>query len=243
MAFLNDLGLTWKERAALLLMKNKDPRKGPPFLSHLTFSDYTRYGYMTEEEMGSFHVFSVVRNPYKRVESFYRFLGYDCAISFDYFVTRVLPTQLNSDHPCHYFCRPQVDFLKDADGNIAVNHCLKLEDVEKLILHLNSLGIDEFPHVNKSIKRGRIRQGLVRLRYWIRGVYDPRFVYGKKIKWTRALAAKINRLYAEDFLAFNYDLFPENFSKGHHLGSQAKPEIHSNKAISSGEDKSVSPDS
>lgn len=214
MAFLNALGLTWEDRSSLLLMRNKDPRQGPPFLSHLTYSDYLRYGYISEQEMNAFHVFSVVRNPFKRIESFYRFLGFDCAISFEYFVRRIVPAHINPEHPCYYFFRPQVEFLSDSNGNIAVSNCLKLEDKGKLTEHLKTLGIYQLPHVNRSINRGRIRRGFVRFKYGIRGVYDPQFIYGEKIQWTTALVDMITQIYAADFSAFDYDLLPEEGAEG-----------------------------
>lgn len=212
MAFLTDLGLTWENRSELLLMKNKDKQKGPPFLSHLTYSDYIRYGYMSEQEMNSYHVFTVVRNPFKRIESFYKFLGYDCAISFEYFVNQVVPASLRVDHPFYYFFRPQVDFLKNIDGKLAVNECLKIEETPKLVQHLSTLGIKQLPHANKSISRGRMRSKLVRLKYWIRGIHDPNFKYGQRILWTKALAERITQLYAEDFSTLDYDLTPPGAS-------------------------------
>lgn len=240
MAFLKDLGLTWEDRSSLLLMKNKNPRNGPPFLSHLTYSEYTRYGYLTEKEMHSSHVFAVVRNPFKRIESFYRFLGYDCAVTFDYFVNHVVPKKLRSNHRCHYFFRPQIDYLKDGQGHMAVDKCLKLEDKDTLVQHLKSLGIHELPHVNKSVKRGWFRRALVRLKFLIQGHYDWRFVHGRKIQWTTDLASKITALYSEDFSILNYDLVPEFSLACHPLTIEQAPLQPSTIAVYSENEESFS---
>ena len=44
-AFLSELGLSWEQRASLLLKKNSNPLKGPPRLAHLTCKEYIEHQY------------------------------------------------------------------------------------------------------------------------------------------------------------------------------------------------------
>src|SRR5690554_5674720 len=92
--FLRENELTWESRAPLLLYPNDNPDCGPPRLAHLTYQDYIKYRYISAEIMAEYTTFSVVRNPYKRAESLYRFLGYDAAITFERFVTVILAKQI-----------------------------------------------------------------------------------------------------------------------------------------------------
>jgi hypothetical protein len=41
--------------------------------------------------MDSYYVFTVTRNPYSRIESIYRYLGYSNAMTFKKFVMEVVP--------------------------------------------------------------------------------------------------------------------------------------------------------
>lgn len=125
MAFLEDLGLNWRTRAPLLLRHNPDLELGPPRLAHLTAKDYVAYKYIPGELFERYFKFSVARNPYSRVVSLYHYQN--CLVSFKNFTCDILPNQLWRKQ--FYFVRPQVDFLKDDNGDCILDRVLFLEEL------------------------------------------------------------------------------------------------------------------
>ena len=69
--FIQDSGLTWDTREPFLLRENKNLKSGPPRLAHLTYREYLDYFYISQELMDSYFKFSIVRDPYRRMESIY----------------------------------------------------------------------------------------------------------------------------------------------------------------------------
>lgn len=207
-AFLDDLGLSWKQRAPLLLKPNPDPAQGPPFLSHLTFREYLDLGYLTPKEMADFFSFALVRNPYHRVVSFYRFLGYDCALPFETFVQRTLPQLLEPGAALHYFVRPQLDFLLNTLGEIGPKAVIRLEDGAAIQACLERFGLKALPHRNRSKDRSGPRRILVRTRYWMKGCFHQSLRIDSRIHWTPELRDTIERLYRVDFESLGYDRGP-----------------------------------
>lgn len=67
--FLDDLGLGWDQRGALLLRPNADPAKGPTALAHLYADEHVRLGHVGQAEFDSYYKFAAVRNPYGRLLS------------------------------------------------------------------------------------------------------------------------------------------------------------------------------
>ena len=93
-AFLDLHGLTWDERALLLLRQNKDPKAGPPRLAHLKASEYVSCGHITQELFDSYFKFSFVRNPWSRVVSitFHYFYRNYCSFCGDSAADRITST-------------------------------------------------------------------------------------------------------------------------------------------------------
>lgn len=205
--FVQENCLTWDTRAGLLLRPNDDPRRGPPRLAHLTWQDYIKFGYISAELMHEYTTFSVVRNPYKRVQSLYGFLGYDAAISFERFVTEVLTKQIEGKGDLYWFVRPQHEYLCSEDGSVKVDQVIKLEEINKqLPRFLRSLGIEKqsIPHVNKAKDRGTLRSIKARLLHARSGVYSWSPKVESHIVWDDSIREKVLELYKHDFKKLNY---------------------------------------
>lgn len=205
--FLRENGLTWENRASLVLRPNNDPRRGPPRLAHLTWQDYINHGYISAGLMEEYTTFSVVRNPYKRVESLYRFLGYDAAITFERFVTEILTKQIEEKGDLYWFMRPQHEFLSDVDGKVRIDHLIRLEEInEQLPRLLHSLGIENqsVPHINKAKERGLLRTLRARFQYAISGLYSLTPLVSNNVAWSDRARAQVLALYKHDFKCFKY---------------------------------------
>lgn len=207
-AFLDDLGLRWNQRAPLLLRANPDPSKGPPFLSHLTFREYLALGYLTPAEMADYFSFALVRNPYQRVISFYRFLGYDCALPFETFVQSALPKLLKPSATLYYFVRPQLDFLLNTAGEIGPKAVLRLEDTLAIQACLERFGLPALPHRNRSKDRSGPRRFLARTKHLLKGTFHTGLRIDNRIHWTAELMDTIEVLYRDDFEHLGYDRRP-----------------------------------
>jgi len=88
--FLKAHGLTWEARAQLLLRPNSDPAKGPRRLAHLYASEYVSCGHVTAEDFESFFSFAVVRNPWARAVSSYKYALQPKGMPFGVFIREVL---------------------------------------------------------------------------------------------------------------------------------------------------------
>lgn len=121
-----------------LLCPNDNPSKGPERLAHLTVKDYVKYNYLKEEEYNQYFKFSMVRNPWSRVVSFYKFRGFHNLITFNRFVERYLPKYFEKEN---WFFRPQTDFIFDVNSNLLVDFLGKFElietDFKKIIIQFD----------------------------------------------------------------------------------------------------------
>lgn len=206
--FLEANGLNWESRAPLLLRQNDNPLIGPPRLAHLTYRDYLDYCYVSPDLMQTYTTFTIVRNPYKRIESLYHYLGYDCAVPFSRFVTQVLAGQLEKKGDLYWFVRPQHEYVCDHAGTIAVDKVIKLEQLDEDIHSLlASVGIESksIPHVNKSKKKSVLTYFRKRISHSAKGCFSlSPFVSAKPVWSTTALAA-VNHFYMIDFQSFGYN--------------------------------------
>jgi len=206
--FLEANGLSWETRDPLLLRQNDNPLLGPPRLGHLTYRDYLDLCYISPDLMQSYTTFTIVRSPYKRIESLYRFLGYDCAIPFSRFVTQVLAGQLEKKGDLYWFVRPQHDYICDHSGNIAVDKVIKLEQLDENIHSLlASVGIESksIPHVNKSKKKSKLTYFRMKIGHAAKGCFSLNPFFSAKAVWNTATVAAVNHYYMIDFQSFGYD--------------------------------------
>ncbi len=203
--FLKRQGLDWESRDSLLLRKKLPHEKGPERLAHLTAEQYVDLGYLEKERFDDYFKFSFVRNPYKRVFSFYNFLGYSRIISLRTFIKVVLPKKLKERD---FFFLSQYDYLFDHEGKLLVDFVGRLENIKEDIREvINRMGWEptSLPHVNKS--KGEWRRALRIL--WNNPTLVARLKFSNDRKsfeeqFDQELRNLVSELYEKDFEAFDY---------------------------------------
>ncbi|WP_299410205.1 sulfotransferase family 2 domain-containing protein [uncultured Roseobacter sp.] len=184
--FLDDLGLSWEERAPLLLRPNQDPKVGPRRMAHLYADEYVSKGHVTQEQFDSYLKFAVVRNPYDRIisEYLYRFqkTPFWKTPSAARFLKRTYPDDF-SDTARHMM--PQTRYVMDANGKLLVDHILRFEEMGEAMADLSEQIFGtrrSLPHRNKTKVDNK----------------------AKKAKLRKTLQPQIAQMYQEDFEAFDY---------------------------------------
>lgn len=178
-AFCDALGLDWHHHRYLLALMER-PKSWPGRhgrLAHLRAEEYLSGRYMPVAQWAAFYTFGLVRNPYHRVESAWRYL--DPVPDFPDFIAQLAGEGL----PLRGFLDPALDYLADEYGGLLVNEVWKLEDMPARWPELaERAGIPgtPLPHLNK----GGDTQCAV---------------------WTPAAVDAVRAIYAKDFSAFGYD--------------------------------------
>jgi hypothetical protein len=198
-AFLADEGLTWENRAPLLLRYNPDPALGPPRLAHLLASDYVARGHVDQAMFDAFFKFAIVRDPWSRAVSLYRHLQLN--MPFASFVTKWLPSQFSSQGDQFWFVRPQADFLYQ-DGKLLVDLIVRFEKLaDEFPAAAVRAGLrTPLPRVNASKGAPKKKTGGLLAKVWNR--HETREDW--RSYYSGDLAEKIGLLYAADAKAFGY---------------------------------------
>ncbi len=184
--FLDDLGLSWDERAALTLRPNKDRSIGPNRLAHLYADEYVSKGHVTQAQWDSYTKFAVVRNPYDRIVSEYLYRFQKTPWWKTPFPRRFVRRTYKTDFfDTARHMQPQLRYVTDDKGEIIVDHILKFEtmgaEVEALWAELFGAP-RSLPHRNKTKSDNRARKERVH----------------------KQIAPLVASIYAEDFKAFDY---------------------------------------
>lgn len=171
--FVERAGLTWEQRAPLLLRPNDNPKLGPPRLAHLTASEYVSLGYLSQAQYDALFSFSFVRNPWDRLVSEYNYrrqhkdAKYLC--DFKTFLFNNFPTPADDDYSrakdYYRHVIPQADFLYDEHDNCLVDFIGRFESLQSdfdIVCQNLNLGSLTLPHFNKTQPRG-MRAKLKRL--------------------------------------------------------------------------------
>lgn len=218
-AFLEDLGLDWATRAVLLLRPNDRPEIGPPRLAHLIARDYLRHHYLSRELFDSYFKFAVVRNPWERAVSTYRYLNIN--ESFDDFVDRLTRSCSEGEADSEFwFFRPQVDFVMDEAGTIVVDSVVHFENIATEFSHVAATVNLQAPlrHVNgsgpgalasnKKVRRSRRPLGFLRRLRRPRAAVGPPDKRIRQEHWrdfyNDETRAKVSEIYAQDIKSFGY---------------------------------------
>ena len=208
--FLADLGLSWMQRAPLLLRERTKGEIAPPRLGHLTASEYVDNKYISEELWRSYLTFAVVRDPYSRAESQYRYLAFDRIIPFERYVTGYLPSVLASKrHPWYWFLRPQSDFVIGPSGELIVDSLVKLERIDEElppVLSRLSLSVAAVPKANRSEQPRMRRVANARFKYAVHEKAVPTLFGKHEAEWTDTLRSAVTSLYKDDFRILGYPI-------------------------------------
>lgn len=149
--FLKLLNLDWETRAPLLLRYNDRPELGPPRLAHLKAYEYVPYKYLTQEQFDQYFKFSFVRNPWDRMVSLYKYLGWDERVEFRTFLVKKLKSEVWRDN--YWFAGPQSDFVCNEGGDVMVDFVGKFENLQtdfNRVCQELRLPPVQLPHINPS---------------------------------------------------------------------------------------------
>lgn len=151
LVFLNLLGMSWEQRAPLVLRHNPDPAKGPERLAHLLAREYVALAYIDQATFDEYFKFAFVRNPWARLVSEYEYRRYEKRPFADFVEAEFASIDGYSDHSRHII--PQSDYLYDTDGRLLVNYVGRFETIARdfrLVSDTLGLGVDELPRKNVS---------------------------------------------------------------------------------------------
>lgn len=207
--FLKQAGLSWENRAPLLLKDNNDPTLGPPYLAHLTAQEYVKYGYLSQDTFDHYYKFAFVRNPWDRVVSFYKYFGYDRKITFKRFLHDVLYPHLWNEY--YYFIRPQFEYIFDNYDVQIIDFIGHFESLDQDFRSISSkVGIQamELPHVNRSDRViGKFSFRPRRLLKYLKDIKKDRMeTLFKNFHeyYDEDDMGLVQNLYQKDILSFNY---------------------------------------
>ena len=154
-AFLSRHGLTYDERAPLLMRPRVDESEGPPRLAHLTARGYVDHGHLSTEQWNAMFSFTFVRNPWSRAYSLYLVTNQNRNESFEEFVLTRLERLMRGESA--WFVQPQCDFLECSPDAKPIDFVGRFETLAMDFAALaDRLGISpDLPHENPSRAYGR----------------------------------------------------------------------------------------
>lgn len=178
--FLNLIGLNWRTRAPLLLRYNDNPDLGPERLAHLTAEQYVSCKHAPQDMFDEYFKFAFVRNPWDRMVSFYKYLGYDNKMEFNIFVKEHFIRKIQQR--VWWFVRPQTDYIYKDEGHQLVDFIGRFESLQSdfdIVCQKIGLPATLLPRVNVSEKKGpgmTVESGLMKLFEEIKYVLNLRTI-------------------------------------------------------------------
>jgi hypothetical protein len=129
LVFLHKMGLTPETRGPLLLRENTDPRLGPERLAHLTAAEYINCGHVAPIDYAEYFKFAIVRNPWARLVSAYKFRTPPGGPSFRDFVLRYFPPPGRSRE--RLLVETQASFLCNTADQLLVDKVARHETLDE----------------------------------------------------------------------------------------------------------------
>ena len=203
--FLGLNNLTWKTRAPLLLRPNSDPAAGPPRLAHLRARDYVRCGHVSQADYDRFFKFGIVRNPWERMVSFYKYMGEPKTESFNEFVLNSFPRFWKDKY---WFVCPQTDYVYDEQSKLLVDFVGRFEQLQPdfgIVCQKLGLPPIQVPFVNKSKERGLLGK-LRRMFGAVGAATEPKRKY--QDYYNEETQNFVAEKYAPDIANFGYKFSP-----------------------------------
>jgi hypothetical protein len=131
------------------MLKLKEPEKyrafpgyGAVTFSHCHYLSLREAGYVSDAFHNRAFRFSVVRNPYWRAVSLYRYLKVH-NIQYPHSFVEFLDEVYRHRPPVGLYnvrglsqCNPQMDWLQDADGQMVADHIYRIDDLDQLQLDI-----------------------------------------------------------------------------------------------------------
>lgn len=209
--FIERNGLTWDERAPMLLRKNDDPAVGPERLAHITAEEYVSLGHVTPEEWERMFTFAFVRNPWSRIVSAYLYRDLEHDMSFAEFIERFLDYDDRFLNDTRH-AMPQAEFLYDAKDNLLVDYVGRFEQLAKDFGEATErmgLGRLDLPHKNKSDNLSLFLRGP---RSFAKRTFKSTFKSRKEDRrghyseyFTPELRDRVGEFYERDVRLFGYE--------------------------------------
>ncbi len=201
--FLGLLGLSWEQRAALLLRPNDDPARGPERLAHLTAAEYVTLGHLEQEQFEQAYRFSFVRNPWARLVSEYRYRRHYLRFGFREFVSAHWPAKDMSDAYRHVI--PQSEFLYTPDGELLVEFVGRYENLQHdFAMVCSRLGLEPAPLPHVRDPAGVSLSLAERLRDWLGVRREPAHRHYTDY-YDADTRDRVAEIYARDIGLFNYE--------------------------------------
>jgi hypothetical protein len=201
--FLDLHGLSWDNRGELLLRYNDDPALGPERLAHLMASEYTRLGYLSQQDFSRYFKFAFVRNPWARLVSEYTYRNHQGSFTFKDFVKKHLPEKnLYTDTYRHIV--PQYHYIYDDNGGCLVDFVGRFESLKSdfnRVCESLGLGECELPHVNVSKNKTGLKATVKRLIKPMKRLHYTEY-YDEELK------DHVAHMYQLDIEAFGYQFEP-----------------------------------
>jgi hypothetical protein len=195
------------------LRHNDRPELGPPRLAHLTAAEYVDHKYVTPQQFANYFKFTIVRNPWDRMVSFYKYLGYHRCTTFKRFLTGYFTHRLWKDQ--YWFVQPQSEYIYTLDNECLVDYVGRFEVLSEAMDYVGKqvgLGDVSVPKINKSAKKSRlfddgldglfqrklveIIKGKIKMRDDYRSYYDDESML------------RVAELYKRDIDLFGYEFDP-----------------------------------
>jgi len=210
--FLDAVGLTWATRAPLLLRYNDRPELGPPRLAHLTAGEYVAYKYVSQQQFADYFKFAIVRNPWDRMVSFYKYLGFYRSSSFKQFLSGYFMHQLWANK--YWFVRPQCEFIYDQRNECLVDYVGRFELLSAAMDHVGErVGLQNvsLTRTNKSRRRFQRPSGGLGALYryvMVRYIRRKTMLDDYRSYYDEESIMRVADLYKRDVQMFGYEFDP-----------------------------------